>query len=72
MSHDLSHLDRRDRVNYALSRFVFPGCLVPRGEMAEAVLAALDHGDDFVEYLPAKTIVHTGWADAPEVPDASL
>lgn len=48
---------RRDRVIHALSRFVFPGVLVPRSEMADAVLAALDHGDDYAEHLPAKHIV---------------
>jgi hypothetical protein len=62
-------VDRRDRVIHALSRFVFPGQFVPRGPMAAAILAALDHGDDYAEYLPARHIV---WSEEMEAFDALL
>jgi hypothetical protein len=41
----------------ALSRFVFPGYIVPREEMAAAVLAAADDADEgWLSRLPARRI----------------
>lgn len=54
---DTSGYSRRDRVKIALARFLFPGHAVDRGAMADAVLTALDHGDDFADYLPARGAV---------------
>ncbi|UUY01943.1 hypothetical protein LRS13_14575 [Svornostia abyssi] len=46
-----------DRATHALSRFVFPGALVPRSEMARAVIDAVFYPDGYEERLPARTIV---------------
>lgn len=46
-----------DRAIFALSRFIFPGYVVPRSEMAAAVLVAVsDSSPDWINHLPAKHI----------------
>lgn len=47
-----------ERVRWALTMFVFPGIVVPRGEIARAVVHALTHRDDPRVGI-AKTIVRT-------------
>jgi hypothetical protein len=50
--------DAIERGAAALCRFVFPGCVVPRAEMARAVLAAAaDTRDDWMDRLPSSTVV---------------
>lgn len=61
VDHDESRpvLDRDavDRGVAALSRFVFPGCFVPRHEMVKAVIHAMHGGDDWMDRLPRKRII---------------
>lgn len=46
-----------DRGIEALSRFVFPDHVVPRWEMATAVIRAAMGGENWRDYLPPKQIV---------------
>lgn len=46
-----------DRATEALCRFVFPGHVVPRTEMARAVCKAIAGGENWRDYLPPKHVV---------------
>lgn len=49
--------DPEYRGSIALCRFIFPGYVVPRREMARAVLeAAADERDDWMDRLPVKHV----------------
>jgi hypothetical protein len=57
--------EARERANYALCRFLFPGYAVPRSEMVDAVIVALAGEGDWQASLPAKrAAVGQGWTSA--------
>ena len=57
--------EARERAMYALCRFIFPGYVVPRSEMVDAVIVALAGEGDWKSSLPAKrAAVGQGWNGA--------
>jgi hypothetical protein len=57
--------EARDRAHEALCRFLFPGFMVPRQEMVDAVIVALAGEGDWRANLPARSAAPgQGWSSA--------